>query len=116
MIISDGLGGITERHPEWNIDPRAERDYLGIQQTDKAGIDVALDIINSQPARSVSYIVLGPMTTLAHLMRVHGDVVRSKIGQVVCMGGALDVPGNTSPVAECESMSKLILWIFLTSL
>lgn len=33
-------------------------------------------------------------------MRRDRDLVRGRIGRVVCMGGALDVPGNTSPVAE----------------
>ncbi|KAG5646805.1 hypothetical protein DXG03_002182 [Asterophora parasitica] len=35
-------------------------------------------------------------------MQKGSDLVREKIGRVICMGGNLDVPGNTSPVAECE--------------
>ena len=41
------------------------------------------------------------------MMRSDGDLVRSKIGRIVCMGGALDVPGNTSPVAECMQFFHL---------
>lgn len=70
--------------------------------SDKSGVDVDFDILNSEPERSVTYIALGPLTTLAQLARAHGEVLRAKIGRIACMGGALDVPGNTSPVAECE--------------
>lgn len=70
--------------------------------TDQQGVEVALQIIRDEPPRSITYIALGPLTNLAQLLRLGGDVVRNRIGRVVCMGGALDVPGNTSPVAECE--------------
>jgi inosine-uridine nucleoside N-ribohydrolase len=39
------------------------------------------------------------------MMRKDGDMIHERIGRVVIMGGALDVPGNTTPVAECEFMS-----------
>ena len=79
------------------------------QFADKPGADVALDIINTEPARSLSYVVLGPMTTFAQLIRKHGHVVRDRIGWVVSMGGALDVPGNTSAVAECTYTRHILL-------
>jgi inosine-uridine nucleoside N-ribohydrolase len=41
--------------------------------------------------------------------------VRDRIGRVVCMGGALDVPGNTSPVAECPLVLPLHCRIMLTA-
>lgn len=69
---------------------------------------MALDVLKQEACRSVTYIVLGPMTTLAHLCRNNNDVVKSRIGRVIAMGGALDVPGNTSPTAECESSISLI--------
>jgi len=34
------------------------------------------------------------------MMKKDGDMVRERIGRIISMGGALDVPGNTSPVAE----------------
>jgi inosine-uridine nucleoside N-ribohydrolase len=73
----------------------------------KPGVDVVLDILNSEPERSVTYIALGPLTTLAQVAQQHSDVLRDKIGRVACMGGALDVPGNSSPVAECEPYTML---------
>ncbi|KAG6812001.1 hypothetical protein H0H92_004966 [Tricholoma furcatifolium] len=43
------------------------------------------------------------------MMQKDADLIRSKIGRVVCMGGALDVPGNTSPVAEYPFAVKELL-------
>jgi len=97
----DGLGEITRRYPEFNptsYAPSQEHPELII--TDKPGVDVALDIIRSEPSQSITYIALGPLTTLAQVVQADGDTFRERIGKVVCMGGALDVPGNTSPVAE----------------
>lgn len=42
------------------------------------------------------------MTNLAQLVREHRKIVVDKIGRVIAMAGALDVPGNTSSVAECK--------------
>lgn len=63
--------------------------------------DLALELLRERPEGSVTYIVLGPMTNLAMAVRKDPEGAR-RVGRVVCMGGALDVPGNTSPAAECE--------------
>ena len=96
----DGLGDITSRHPEIPT-----RDQLNIhpylEVTNRSGVDVALDILRSRPPRSVTYIALGPLTNLALMMRKDSKLVTERIGRIVCMGGALDVPGNACPMAEC---------------
>jgi inosine-uridine nucleoside N-ribohydrolase len=97
----DGLGNIKELHPELNIgDIPVTHKYLELSQ--KSGVEVSLNILKGRPARSVTYIALGPLTNLALLMRADNQLVTDRIGRIVCMGGALDVPGNTSPVAECQ--------------
>ena len=72
--------------------------------TNRSGVDVALDVLRSRPPRSVTYIALGPLTNLALMMRKDSKLVTERIGRIVCMGGALDVPGNTGPMAECTSI------------
>ena len=69
--------------------------------TNRSGVDVALDILRERPPRSVTYIALGPLTNLALMMRKDSKLVTERIGRIVCMGGALDVPGNCNPMAEC---------------
>ncbi|KAF7783052.1 hypothetical protein Agabi119p4_2428 [Agaricus bisporus var. burnettii] len=96
----DGLGNITERHPDLNVEGPTTQQHPQLHISPTHGVEVALDILRSHPPRSVTYIVLGPMTNLLHMMRKDGDMIRERIGRVVIMGGALDVPGNTTPVAE----------------
>ncbi|KAJ7128914.1 nucleoside hydrolase [Mycena crocata] len=94
----DGLGGITERHPDLDTGDALKHPQLTI--TDRPASEVVSELIRSRPARTITYIALGPLTDLAQLMNHDADLVRERIGRIVCMGGALDVPGNTSPVAE----------------
>ena len=98
----DGLGDITQRHPGLNIE-EFSNDHPQLILADQSGVDLALDLIRTSPLRTITYIALGPLTNLAHMMRRDGRLVRERIGRIICMGGALDVPGNTSPVAECQS-------------
>ncbi len=104
MALRDGLGGISERYPEFNINPpyQPTDDHPQLQLTQRSGVDIALELIRSEPSRSITYIALGPLTTLAQVIRSDAALVRDRIGSVMIMGGALDVPGNTSPVAECK--------------
>jgi inosine-uridine nucleoside N-ribohydrolase len=69
-----------------------------------------LDLLREYPARSVTYIALGPLTDLAQMLRTDGACVRERIGRVVIMGGALDVPGNATPSAECVYLSFHMIW------
>ncbi|KXN90166.1 hypothetical protein AN958_04656, partial [Leucoagaricus sp. SymC.cos] len=96
----DGLGEITERHSDLNVELQVDQAHPQLEISHAHGVDIALDILRSYPPRSVTYIVLGPMTNLARMMMKEGEMVRQRIGRIVCMGGALDVPGNTTPAAE----------------
>ncbi|KAI0812525.1 nucleoside hydrolase [Irpex lacteus] len=82
----DGLADISKRYQDFAVDSSKPELYPNLVFSDKTGVDVAFDILNSEPERS--------------LARAHREVLRAKIGRIACMGGALDVPGNTSPVAE----------------
>ncbi|KAF9047333.1 Inosine/uridine-preferring nucleoside hydrolase domain-containing protein [Panaeolus papilionaceus] len=98
----DGLGDISDRHQELNLPFESEslKDHCYLNITASSGVDVALNILRSKPSRSVTYIALGPLTNLALMMQREPDLMRERIGLVVSMGGALDVPGNTSATAE----------------
>ncbi|KAJ4000594.1 nucleoside hydrolase [Lentinula boryana] len=92
----DGLGNINRRHPEFDVTGNPEQ----LQYVDESGIDVALRLLREREARSITHIAVGPLTNLARMMQKDSALVSAKMGRVICMGGALDVPGNTSPVAE----------------
>ncbi|KAG1777639.1 nucleoside hydrolase [Suillus placidus] len=96
----DGLSNISERHPDLNVDIGRLSFCHNFQPVKESGVEVALRLLESRPDRSITYVVLGPMTNLAQLMRQHRQTVLDKIGRVIAMAGALDVPGNTTSVAE----------------
>ncbi|KAL4074162.1 Inosine/uridine-preferring nucleoside hydrolase domain-containing protein [Scleroderma yunnanense] len=98
----DGLGNISQTHPDLNVSPddKDHAFHANFTTTSKSGVQVALELLQSREERSITYIVLGPLTGLALLMRQHQEVVQKRIGRVVIMGGALDVPGNVTPAAE----------------
>lgn len=98
----DGLGDVSQNHPELNVhsEDRSSIFRANFTTTTKSAVEVVLELLQSRPKRSITYIALGPLTGLALLLRGHGEVVRKNIGRVVIMGGALDVPGNATAVAE----------------
>ena len=100
---SDGLGDITTRHPDLqNVSTGTGLQHPQLEISSQSAIDVALDLIRSEPDKSITYIALGPLTDLAGMLKKDPALVRERLGRVVCMGGALDVPGNSTPVAECQ--------------
>ncbi|KII92152.1 hypothetical protein PLICRDRAFT_36945 [Plicaturopsis crispa FD-325 SS-3] len=97
----DGLGDITGRHPDLDYEIKDGTPFHPqLNPTDRPAVDMTLEVLRARPARSVTYIALGPLTNLATALRKDAATVRDRIGRVSCMGGALDVPGNTSPVSE----------------
>jgi Inosine-uridine preferring nucleoside hydrolase len=122
--FSDGLSEITESHPELNLPPDllSTGNHPQLEQSDRPGHQAALDLLREHPPHTVTYIVLGPLTNLAYMLRTDGACVRERVGRVVIMGGALDVPGNASPSAECASpfpshvsVDPLMLYCFAPS-
>ncbi|WWC71697.1 uncharacterized protein I206_105655 [Kwoniella pini CBS 10737] len=96
----DGLSNITETHPEFTppkLDPLVPHEHLDISS--KPSYEVMLDILREEEDDSVVIVALGPLTNLAHALRSDPKTF-SKVSRVVWMGGALDHPGNTSPVSE----------------
>ena len=79
----------------------------------KPGADVVIDILRSYPSRSITYIAVGPLTNLALMMRKDSRLITERIGRVISMGGALDVPGNTNLVAECKFIQLFVFKVLI---
>jgi hypothetical protein len=103
---SDGLGDITTRHPDLQavFADKGQR-HPQLEISSRSAVDVSLDLIRSEPDKSITYIALGPLTDLSGMLKKDPALVRERLGRVVCMGGALDVPGNSTSVAECQESS-----------
>lgn len=94
----DGLSDISTRHPDLTPPPEWKTQYL--QPTERSAVDITMEIIRDCPPQTITYVALGPLTNLAQILRHDGDCFAERIGRVIIMGGALDAPGNVTPVAE----------------
>ncbi|BEI79915.1 hypothetical protein CcaverHIS002_0104440 [Cutaneotrichosporon cavernicola] len=92
----DGLSNISVTHPEFT--PPEGTEYP-LELSNKHAYDEMLALLAAEPAGTVTIVALGPLTNLAHAYSADKETF-CRVGEVVWMGGALDVPGNTSPVAE----------------
>ncbi|CAD6577837.1 MAG: hypothetical protein CYPHOPRED_000385 [Cyphobasidiales sp. Tagirdzhanova-0007] len=99
---ADGLGNITTLYGDSIPLPTEESlsHLLSFDHSGRQGYKAILDILQDCPDGTVTYIALGPLTNLALALREDAALFKRKVGLVSIMGGALDVPGNTSPVAE----------------
>lgn len=69
-----------------------------IKPVDKHAVDFLIDTVKANPGE-VTVMPIGPCTNLAIAIRMAPEII-PLIKRVVYMGGAFDVPGNTTPAAE----------------
>ncbi|KAL7423465.1 hypothetical protein Q5752_001045 [Cryptotrichosporon argae] len=96
----DGLSNISQTHPHFTpptADPADPHAHLVL--SDRPAHEAMLELLRTEPEGSVTIVALGPLTNLAHALRAD-PAAFARVGAVVWMGGALDVPGNTAPTAE----------------
>src|SRR5262245_37046062 len=83
---ADGLGDL----PDW---PAAEP----LEQSPGA-VSVIVDAARRH-GRDLTLIALGPLTNVALALKEDAAAI-GRVGRIVAMGGAVDVPGNVTPAAE----------------
>jgi inosine-uridine nucleoside N-ribohydrolase len=79
----------------------AQAPYRGYAATPKArgsAVDFIVNTVKRNP-HQVTLFVLGPATNVAKAVRTHPEIA-PLVKQVIYMGGAYDVPGNSGPAAE----------------
>ncbi|HLZ80652.1 MAG TPA: nucleoside hydrolase [Ktedonobacteraceae bacterium] len=81
----NGLGGILMPEPQ-------------LQPVAVHAVDVIIEKIMNSPGE-ITLVPIGPLTNIALALRREPRIARS-VREVVIMGGALRVPGNTTPAAE----------------
>ena len=84
---SDGLGNVT------GVYPPPQHPLAGNEAS-----DLLLEVIGEY-GKELTIVATGPMTNLARAAQRDPERFR-QVGEIVQMGGALKVRGNTSPVAE----------------
>ncbi|CEL55646.1 Uridine nucleosidase 1 OS=Arabidopsis thaliana GN=URH1 PE=1 SV=2 [Rhizoctonia solani AG-1 IB] len=94
----DGLSDISTTHPEFNVrDPSSLSEVL--QESETPAEDAIIELLLESPEDSVTIVAVGPLTNIARAWLKDPKALR-RSRRVVVMGGALDVPGNTSATAE----------------
>src|SRR2546421_12022978 len=81
----NGLGGLQLPQPQ-------------IKAIDSHAVDVIIEKIMASPGE-ITLVTIGPLTNIALALRREPRIAQS-VREVVIMGGALRVPGNTTPSAE----------------
>ncbi|BGP13042.1 hypothetical protein JCM10213_000953 [Rhodosporidiobolus nylandii] len=99
----DGLSNCTTRHPD--LTPPASHVSPFYTLSTSSALEGATSILSSNPKQSVAYVALGPLTSLAqlHLSSANPSSETSILRDfsvILSMGGALNHPGNTTPVSE----------------
>ncbi len=82
-----GAGGLGVRLPSPMSEPHAmgAAEYIATSVLDSPG--------------DISIIALGPLTNIARAMEIEPGLA-GMVDEIVVMGGAIEVPGNTTPYAE----------------
>jgi purine nucleosidase len=87
----------TETHGEIGIG-YARLPPPQLQPVSKHGVDLIIDKITSNPGE-ISLVAIGPLTNVALAIRKQPRIVEA-VREVIIMGGAIKVEGNTTPLAE----------------
>lgn len=83
----DGFGNINYPAAEGDLDPRSSAQFI-------------IDTAKKYPGE-VTLVAIGPLTNLAMALHLEPEITKLLKG-VVIMGGAAQVPGNVTPVAEAN--------------
>ncbi|WP_153102092.1 nucleoside hydrolase [Paraburkholderia hayleyella] len=94
------LGAWSKPEPKSDSDLVAPPDGFAshTQVQGKSAVDFIVDTVKQHPGE-ISILAIGPLTNIAQATSQHPEIV-PLIKQIIYMGGAIDVPGNTSPTAE----------------
>lgn len=84
---SDGMGNIDLPAPKRQCATVSAAEFIVAQTQARPG--------------EITLIAVGPLTNIYHAMKLDPDLP-SRVKQLVIMGGAVDEPGNVSPLAEAN--------------
>ncbi|KAK7943463.1 Inosine/uridine-preferring nucleoside hydrolase domain-containing protein [Apiospora aurea] len=118
---SDGLHGVHETHPHLNPAdtwkslfhddaPGASEDpsfYSYFKPSKLPAHKEILRILKEEPEGSITICAVGPMTNVA-MAAAEDPETFLRVKELVVMGGALECPGNVTPVAEFNTYADAI--------
>ncbi|MCB0355385.1 MAG: nucleoside hydrolase [Bdellovibrionales bacterium] len=90
--------GALSRKENQTLQPPFGGKYATIQPKSENAVDFIIESVRANPG-NITIVALGPMTNIAEAIKKAPDI-ENKIESLVFMGGAVEVPGNTTPYAE----------------
>jgi len=84
---ADGLGNLNLPAPDRKA-------------SDESAAEFMVRLVNSRPGE-ITLVAIGPLTNIAQALKLD-PLLPDKVKELVVMGGAVDEPGNVSPVAEAN--------------
>lgn len=84
---AEGFGTVPANEPSGSPDPRTAAQFI-------------VETINAHPGK-ITLCPIGPLTNIAAALRLDPGI-RSKVAEVVIMGGAVETSGNVSEYAEAN--------------
>jgi len=88
----DGLGGISQA-------PKASETMPTMTPVNESALDLFRRQINAHPPKTVTLVVTGPLSNVAHWIQQEPHLVE-RLKDIVAMGGVFFGAGNRSPGAE----------------
>jgi inosine-uridine nucleoside N-ribohydrolase len=97
---SEYLGSYSRPRPSSYLDIEREPygGYAKLQPSSENAVDFIVRQVLENP-NEITLFVLGPPTNIALAVKKNPEIV-PLIKRVIYMGGAIDIPGNTTPAAE----------------
>lgn len=94
------LGAWSGAEPRSDADLKPSPDGFAThtQAQRKSAVDFIVDTVKANP-QEITILAIGPLTNVALAARRHPEIV-PLIKQIIYMGGAIDVAGNTTKLAE----------------
>ncbi|QFZ82376.1 nucleoside hydrolase [Variovorax paradoxus] len=94
------LGAWSGPEPKTDADLKPSPDGFATRTVvqRKSAVDFIIDTVKANP-NEISILAIGPLTNIALAVKKSPEIV-PLIKQIIYMGGALDVPGNTTHFAE----------------
>lgn len=111
----DGLGNVHTLAPEYT----APKDWMEAFESEAQSKDLPfipskvpsyehiLRILKEEEADTVVIVAIGPLMNLAKAAEMDPETF-ARVKHVVCMGGALTIPGNVTPYAEFNIFSDAL--------
>jgi inosine-uridine nucleoside N-ribohydrolase len=93
-----GAWGTPEPQSQADLTPPPDGFATSTTVQSKGAVDFIVDTVKAYPGQ-VTFLAIGPLTNLALAFRQAPEIV-PLIKRIVYMGGAVDVPGNTTGTAE----------------